>query len=35
MSAEPYLTPIAQDQYQPVGLITTIIGFFIVAYFFM
>lgn len=30
-----YLTPIAQDQYQPVGLITTVVGFFLLAYFFM
>jgi hypothetical protein len=30
-----YLTPIPQDQYQPIGLITTVVGFFLLAYFFM
>lgn len=30
-----YLTPVPQEQYQKVGLITAIVGFFLLAYFFM
>lgn len=30
-----YLTPIPQDSYQSVGLISAAVGFFLLAYFFM
>ena len=30
-----YLTPIPQDNYQSVGLISAVVGFFLLAYFFM
>ena len=30
-----YLTPIPQEQYQSTGLITAVVGFFLLAYFFM
>ena len=29
------MTPVSQDQYQQVGLVSAIVGFFILAYFFM
>ncbi len=32
---EQYLTPVAQDKYQSTGLLTTVVGFFLLAYFFM
>lgn len=33
--ATQYLTPIPQDSYQSVGLISAVVGFFLLAYFFM
>jgi hypothetical protein len=33
--ATQYLTPIPQDNYQSVGLVSAVIGFFLLAYFFM
>lgn len=33
--ASQYLTPIPQDNYQSVGLVSAVVGFFLLAYFFM
>ena len=33
--SQQYLTPLPQEDYQQVGLISAILGFFVLAYFFM
>ena len=35
LMSQQYLTPLPQEEYQRVSLITTVIGFFVLAYFFM